>query len=90
MSFQFKSLPFYHKLASVLVSLVVIGYLVIEGKEILSPLIFSCLFSILLLPLASFLERKLGFRRGLASIFSVLSAGYSCGDHCVSDSSTIG
>jgi len=72
MSFPLKSFPFYHKLAAVLVSLVVIGYLVVQGKEILSPLIFSCLFSILLLPLASFLEKKLRFRRGLAAILSVL------------------
>jgi predicted PurR-regulated permease PerM len=56
----------------VLVSLVVIGYLVIQGKELLSPLIFSCLFSILLLPLASFMERKLRFRRGLAAVLAVL------------------
>jgi putative permease len=72
MPFQFKSLPFYHKLASVLVSVVAVGYLVIQGKQVLSPLIFSCLFSILLLPLASFLEKKFRFRRGLASILSVL------------------
>lgn len=72
MSFQYKSFPFYHRLAAVLVSLVVVGYLVIQGKELLSPLIFSCLFSILLLPLASFMERKFRFRRGLAAILSVL------------------
>jgi putative permease len=72
MSFQYKSFPFYHKLAAVLVSLVAIGYLVIQGKELLSPLIFSCLFSILLLPLASYTEKKFRFRRGLASILSVL------------------
>jgi len=72
MSFSFKTLPFYHKLASVLVSLVVIGYLVILGKSLLSPLIFSCLFSILLLPLASFLENRLHLRRGLASLLAVL------------------
>jgi predicted PurR-regulated permease PerM len=71
MLLQFKSLPFYHKLASVLMSLVIIGYLVIQGKEILSPLIFSAIFSILLLPLASFLEEKLGFRRSLAAFVSV-------------------
>lgn len=65
-------LPFYQKLASVLLSLIAIGYLVIQGKEILSPLIFSCLFSILLLPLSSFMERRFGFRRGLASILSIL------------------
>jgi putative permease len=72
MPFQFKTLPFYHKLASILISLVAIGYLVIQGKELLSPLIFSCLFSILLLPLASFMERRFRFRRGLASILAVL------------------
>jgi putative permease len=72
MSFSFKTLPFYHKLASVLVSLVTIGYLVILGKSLLSPLIFSCLFSILLLPLASFLENRLHLRRGLASLLAVL------------------
>ena len=72
MSLPYKSFPFYHKLAAVLVSLVAIGYLVIQGKELLSPLIFSCLFSILLLPLASFMENKWHFRRGLAAILSVL------------------
>ncbi len=45
-----KTFPFYHKLAAVLVSLVAIGYLVVQGKEILSPLIFSCLFSIFFYP----------------------------------------
>ena len=44
MSLPYKSFPFYHKLAAVLVSLIAIGYLVIQGKELLSPLIFSCLF----------------------------------------------
>ncbi len=72
MAFQTNKLPFYHKLASVLVGLIAIGYLVVQGKQILSPLIFSCLFSILLMPLASFLETKWRFRRGLASIVSVL------------------
>jgi putative permease len=64
--------PFYQKLASILVALIAIGYLVIQGKQILSPLIFACLFSILLLPLAGYMERKFRFRRGLASIVSVL------------------
>lgn len=64
--------PFYQKLAYVLVGLIAIGYLVIQGKQILSPLIFSCLFSILLLPVADFMERKFRFRRGLASMMAVL------------------
>jgi putative permease len=72
MSIYPNKLPFYQKLASVLVALITIGYLIIQGKQILSPLIFSCLFSVLLLPLASYMETKFRFRRGLASILSVL------------------
>lgn len=69
---NFTGLPFYIKLACVLFSLFAIGYLVILGKEVLSPLIFSCLFSILLLPLAMFLENKLRLPRSAASMVSVL------------------
>jgi putative permease len=64
--------PFYLKLACVLFSLLAIGYLVIVAKEILSPLIFSCLFSILLLPLANFFERRFKLPRSAASMFSVI------------------
>ena len=68
----FTHLPFYLKLACVLFSLIAIGYLVIASKEILSPLIFSCLFSILLLPLAKFFEFKVKLPRSAASMLSVL------------------
>lgn len=68
----FTKLPFYIKLACVLFSLFAIGYLVIIGKEILSPLIFSCLFSILLLPIAAFLEKRLRFPRSAASMTAVV------------------
>jgi putative permease len=66
------NLPFYIKLACVLFSLFAIGYLVIIAKEILSPLIFSCLFSILLLPVAQFFEFKLHLPRSAAAMVSVL------------------
>ncbi len=66
------ALPFYVKLACVLFSLFSIGYLVIISKEILCPLIFSCLFSILLLPLASFFECKLKLPKSVASFLSVI------------------
>jgi predicted PurR-regulated permease PerM len=69
----FKSLPFYIKLASVLFSLIALVYIVITAKEILSPLIFSCLFSILLLPFASFLENKLRLPRSAASMLAVIT-----------------
>ncbi len=69
---QLKALPFYIKLACVLFSLIALCYIVILAKEILSPLIFSCLFAILLLPLAAFLENNLKLPRSAASMVSVL------------------
>ncbi|PZR30789.1 MAG: AI-2E family transporter [Azospira oryzae] len=66
------SFPFYFKLACVLFSVIAMGYLLILGKEALSPMVFSCLFSILLLPLCNFFERKFKFPRSLASLISVI------------------
>lgn len=67
-----KSVPFYAKLALVLFSLMSLCYIAITIKEILSPLIFALLFSVLLLPLASFFERKFRFPSGVAAGISVL------------------
>jgi putative permease len=67
-----KSLPFHLKLSSILISLVILVYITIVAKEILSPLIFSCLFSILLLPLATFLEIKMKLPRSAASMISII------------------
>lgn len=53
-------------------SLLIIGYLTIIAKEVLSPLIFSCLFSILLLPFAGFLEKRIKLPRSAASMISVV------------------
>lgn len=64
--------PFYFKLAMVLVSLICLGYLSVIGKQILSPLIFSLLFAILLLPLAVFFEKRCKFPRSAASGLSVI------------------
>jgi putative permease len=69
---QFKALPFYIKMASILFILMALVYIIIVAKEILSPLIFSCLFSILLLPLAEFLENRVRLPRSAASMLSVL------------------
>ena len=66
------SLPFYTKLALVLFSVICLGYLAILGQSILAPLLSSFLLALLLLPLANFLENKWKFKRGLASIISVL------------------
>lgn len=62
----------YLKLACIIIILIGGGYLVILGKEILMPLSFAFLISLLLLPLSNFMENKLHFSRLLASIISVL------------------
>ena len=72
MNIKFSPLPFYVKTMCVLVSLIAFGYLMIIAKEIISPLIFSCLFSILLLPMASFFERKAKMPRSAAAMLSVI------------------
>ncbi len=66
------NLPFYLKLTCILFSLLALSYIMIVGKEILSPLIFSCIFSILLLPLASFFETRLKLPRTVAALISVI------------------
>jgi predicted PurR-regulated permease PerM len=64
--------PFYFKLAMVLVSILALTYISILGKEILCPLLFGLLFSILLLPLAIFFENRLKLRRNAASALAVV------------------
>lgn len=64
--------PFYTKLAMVLVSMIALGFLIIHGKEILSPLVFAMLFSIMLLPVAKFFENKCHLPRSASSGISVV------------------
>lgn len=64
--------PFYTKLAMILVSLIALGYIFILGKKILSPLLFSILFAIVLLPVATFFEKKLKLPRSASSGFAVI------------------
>jgi putative permease len=64
--------PFYERLSLVLIGIVTIGYLVIEGKEVLDPLVFGFLFSILLLPVSIFFEKWLRLPRSMSSLLSVL------------------
>ena len=72
MTTEKKSLPFSVKLASILICLIAIGYIIIQAEEIFIPLVFALLFSILLLPLANFFESRLKFGRGAASGVAVL------------------
>lgn len=66
------SAPFYTKLAMILISLIALGFIFIIGKEILSPLLFSFLFAISLLPLAAFFETRLKFPRNAAAGLAVI------------------
>ncbi len=66
------SMPFYAKLALILIGIVTLGYLIIIGKEILDPLMFGFLFAILLLPLSNFLENKCRLPRSAGAFISIL------------------
>ena len=72
MDIKFNEHPFYVKLMCVLISLIALGYMVVLAKEVLSPLIFSSLFSILLLPMASFFEVRFKLPRSASSMLSVI------------------
>ena len=64
--------PFYFKLAMVLVAMIALIYISVLAKEVLSPILFGLLFSILLLPLAVYFEKKLKFSRSASSALSVV------------------
>ena len=64
--------PFYKKLAFILFSLIATGYLAVLAKELLAPLLFSMLFSIVLLPVAKFFETRFRLPRSLSSLFSLV------------------
>jgi len=64
--------PFYERLSLVLIGILSLGFLVIQGKEVLDPLVFGFLFAILLLPVSGFLERKLRLPRSISSLLSIL------------------
>ena len=65
--------PFYQRLSLSLLALVIIAFAIYVGRDIIVPLAFAILFSILLLPVADFLERK-GVGRVIANIVCILLA----------------
>lgn len=68
---KYRELPFYLKLASVVISILAFGYLASIGQTIFVPLILGSLFALLLVPACSFLEKKLRLPRTLATIITV-------------------
>lgn len=64
--------PSFIKIPCVLAGIIAVGYLAIFAKELLSPLIFAGLLSILLLPVAAFFEKKTKLPRGSAAALTAL------------------
>lgn len=65
-------LPFYAKLALVLISIIALLFIVYLGQDILIPLLMAFLFAILLRPVVNFFNKTLRFPNVLASIASVI------------------
>lgn len=68
---DFIRLPFYARLACVLLSLAIIFVILYIGKGILMPVIMALLFAILVRPIAVFFKRRLRFPHILSSIVTV-------------------
>lgn len=66
-------LPFYARLALVLVSIVLIIYLLYVAQSVLIPLFFAVMISFLLYPLALTLEQKAKMSRSTAAFVSVFA-----------------
>jgi predicted PurR-regulated permease PerM len=65
--------PFYKRLGTNLLSLILIGFIFYIGQHILIPLLFSILLAILLLPVTQFLQR-MRFNRILSILFALVGA----------------
>ncbi len=72
MVFTRVQLPFYARLTLTLLGVIALGFLIIEGKEFLDPLMFGFLFAILLLPVCNFFEQKLRLPRSAASFVAII------------------
>ncbi|KAF2506686.1 AI-2E family transporter [Flavobacterium zhairuonense] len=66
-------LPFYAKLACILITLISFAYIFCIAKDVITPVLMAFLFAVLLLPIFSFLNKKLRFPRHLAAIICVLA-----------------
>ena len=66
-------LPFYARLAFILISLILIILILEQGHGIFVPLVFGLFIAITLFPVARFLERRLHMSRGAAAMLSISS-----------------
>ncbi|MBP4137169.1 AI-2E family transporter [Flavobacterium geliluteum] len=65
-------LPFFAKIAFILITLLSLGFLFYIGKDVITPVLMAFLVAVLLLPIFTFLNVKFRFPRYLAAILSVL------------------
>ncbi|WP_431241637.1 AI-2E family transporter [Flavobacterium sp. P21] len=66
-------LPFYARLACVLITLISFAYIFCIAKDVITPVLMAFLFAVLLLPIFTFLNKKLRLPRHLATILCVLA-----------------
>lgn len=71
-------IPFSQKLAYILICCIAVGFIAVIASEIIIPLIFALLISILLLPVVQWLELNSKLGRGGASFFAMIffAAGF--------------
>lgn len=60
-------LPFYAKLALILVSFISFAFIFYIGKDVITPVLMAFLFAVLLVPVFTFLHARLKFPRHLAA-----------------------
>src|SRR5476651_267343 len=65
-------LPFYARLAFILISLVLTLFLLEQGRDIFIPLVFALLVAILLYSLNKFFEQRLKIGRALSAILCLV------------------
>ena len=65
-------LPFSQKLTYILICCIAVGFIAVIASEIIIPLIFALLISILLLPVVQWLELKTKLGRGGSSFFAMI------------------
>lgn len=65
-------LPFYIKLTAILVCLIAIFIIFYFGQGIISPVLLSLLFAVMLRPVVTFLVKKLRFPHFIAVVFTIM------------------
>src|SRR5437016_5561343 len=63
----------FAKLVNPLLCIAIISIILFYGQEVLKPLSFSCLFTLLLISPCQFFERQ-GFTRGMSALVTMLLA----------------